>query len=151
MADPGTIRPDQYEILATRTLRAAGESIDHPHVLECEGPERDSSEYTLRLDTMMHRAAAEARLLLECRRNDEPIDAGDLEALTHRFPSSRIVVFATGGFDATALIRAADLGMVLFRVVDAKAKFAQWGYAGHVPAWMPEFSAERAGGVSLPA
>jgi hypothetical protein len=149
MGVPATILPDQYEILATRVVRGAGLVIEHPRVLERSEPDDPSADYTVRLTTKLRTAGSGTTLLLECRRNTQPIPAEALDALADRFRDFRVIVFATGGYDTGALARASTLGMVLYRVVDAKADYEGWGYTGQAPAWLPEFTAERVAGPEL--
>jgi hypothetical protein len=146
MADPASIHPEQFEILATRTVRGAGMTIDHPRLLDASDPDPETGDFTLRLRTTARSEEPPSRLLLECRRNTHPIGANELEKLAERYVESRVAVFATGGYDAAASARAAELGMTLYVVVDAKASHAAFGFAGQIPSWLPEFTAQRVGG-----
>lgn len=146
---PPPVTPDYFQILVVRELRKVGLEVTDPRIhRRTELPEPEQG-FLLELRTWLRGSGWEKRALIACRRQDgggqvgrEPIDD-----LAERLPGAQAEVgllFATADFGPEALAAAADRGIALLRLVDARTAYdaGGWGDPGHYPSWLPAYLVE---------
>jgi hypothetical protein len=143
---PPAVTPDYFEILVVRELRKAGLNVaDVRKQRRAELPEPERG-FLLELLAWLSREAWSKRALIACRRQDGGAAVGRvaIDDLTQRLGPAQAevgLVFATAEFAPDALAAAEDVGIALFRLVDARTAFdsAGWGEPGHYPSWLPAY------------
>jgi hypothetical protein len=144
MADRPEVTPDYFEILAVRELRKAGFEVTDLRVhRRTELPEPDRG-FLLELRVWLRRSGWQKRALIACRRQEGAVGRAALDDLAARLTSAQAdvgLLFATADFAAEALWAAAEGGIALLRLVDARTAFdtGGWGEPGHYPSWLPAY------------
>jgi Restriction endonuclease len=147
MTEVPDLSREYFEILAVRELRKAGLDVDllraHRRAT-LPDPERG---YLIELVALLRRGGWQEQALIQCRRQEQPIGADAIEALTDHLVEAKVaagILFGAPAFEPAAP-RAAELSRIaLLRVVDGRTAFdtSGWGTPGHYPAWLPAYCAQ---------
>jgi restriction endonuclease len=154
------LTPEAFEILVVRELRKAGLAVSDLRIHRRTSWPEPERGYLLELSGAVHRPPWHASVLIACLRRDAAIGPADLTSVRAHVREARVaagIVFCTAGFDAAALVAAAEDPLVLLRVVDGRTAFdtSGWGTPGHYPTWLPAYCAQLverdgSGGVRYP-
>lgn len=155
MADPREITPELLEILLLRELRRASVQVI-PRGRRSRPPadsEGGAFAFDLRLE--LHASGWQRVVVVGLERRHDPLPEEAVAALTERLAEGQAGVLASvSDFEAAAIRRAADEGVMLLEVVDGRAVFREMGFGGAAgyPAWLPEYVARvvEAGPGGLP-
>jgi hypothetical protein len=152
MPDPTALRSDDFEILAVRELRKSGLElaiVRRPRRwVIADGDDERGEDYVLRMEGSVRAGTVERRVLIECRREREPVRPAavrELRELVIERELESAILFSASGFAADALREAQSSGVATIAIADGRAAFARSGYGSPVapaPSWVPEFMAE---------
>jgi hypothetical protein len=151
MAEPPSLQPQSFEILAVRELRKAGFEVGQLRTYRrSELPEPEHG-FVLELVIPLGTLKASLRALVVCRRQSGGLGADVVESAKARLidaSADAAIIFGTADFAPEALAAAAEGGVALLRVADGRDVFraSGWGDAAgapeHYPAWLPAHVAQ---------
>lgn len=149
MAEPPPLRPQSFEILATRELRKAGFDVGQLRMhRRSELPEPESG-FVVELVVPLSepRTAWSRRTLVVCRKQSRAVERDVIDSVKARLSEADAdvgLVVATADFTEGALAAAREHGIALLRVVDSRTAVdtSGWSTPGHYPAWLPAYVAQ---------
>lgn len=151
MSDPQQLPPDQFGVVVLRELRKAGFDVS-PLLRERRSSlpgDEDAYKIDYQLSLTGPGAAVPLNLLIECRRQADPVGRSEVESLRKRAEENEMtaaMLFTTSGCSKEAAVHARAHGMALFRVADGRAAWTRSAWGGpSAPSWLPEFMLELAG------
>ena len=141
------LTPESFEILAVRELRKVGLEVSELRVHRRATLPEPERGYLLELKGVISRAPWQRRILIACRRQQEPIGRAAVESLRDHVTEAGVeagILFGAAAFDREALNAAQDSPLALLRVSDGRTAFdtSGWGTPGHYPAWLPAYCAQ---------